>query len=148
MAFDTLTYAKKLQEAGVPPQQAETHAWALKETVEDTLATKQDLQLVRQDVQLVQQDMREMKETVEDTLATKQDLQLVRQDVQLVRQEVRELETRMDGRFTELETRIDGRFKEVDGRFRLLYWMVGFNLTLTLFTFSLTVGVLLKLLAG
>ena len=106
MAFDTLTYAKKLQEAGVPPQQAETHAWALKETVEDTLATKQDLQLVRQ-------------------------------DVELVRQEVRELDTRMDG-----------RFNEVDGRFRLLYWMLGFNLTLTLFTFSVTVGVLLKLLAG
>ena len=99
MAIDTLTYAKKLQEAGVPPQQAETHAWALKETVEDTLATKQDLQLVRQ-------------------------------DVQLVRQEVRELDTRMDG-----------RFKEVDGRFRLLYWMVGFNL-------ALTIGILLKLLAG
>jgi len=85
MAFDTLTYAKKLQEAGVPPQQAETHAWALKETVEDTLATKQDLQLVRQDV--------------------------------------RDLETRMDGRF------------------RLVYWMLGFDL-------ALTVGILLKLLAG
>ncbi len=121
MAFDTLTYAKKLQEAGVPPQQAETHARALRETVEDILATKQDLQLVRQ--------------------------------------EVRELATRMDGRFkeadgrfTELETHMDGRFKEletrIDGRFRLLYWMVGFNLTLTLFTFSLTAGVLLKLLAG
>ena len=85
MAFDTLTYAKKLQEAGVPPQQAETHAWALQETVEDTLVTKQDLR--------------------------------------------------------ELETRMDGRFKEVDGRFRLLYWMVGFNL-------ALTMGILLKLLAG
>ena len=85
MAFDTLAYAKKLQEAGVPPQQAETHAWALKETVEDTLATKQDLQLVRQDV--------------------------------------RDLETRMDGRF------------------RLVYWMIGFDL-------ALTAGILLKLLAG
>ena len=96
MAFDTLTYAKKLQEAGVPPQQAETHAWALKETVEDTLATKQDL---------------------------------------------REQDTRIDGRFNELETRIDGRF-------RLVYWMLGFNLVLTLFIFSLTAGILLKLLAG
>ena len=125
MAFDTLTYAKKLQEAGVPPQQAETHAWALKETVEDTLATKQDL---------------------------------------------RELNTRIDGRFTDLETRMDGRFKEVDGRFtaletsidgrfneletrfegrfRLVYWMLGFNLALTLITFSVTAGLLLKLLAG
>ena len=103
MAFDTLTYAKKLQEAGVPPQQAETHAWALKETVEDTLATKQDL---------------------------------------------REQDTRIDGRFNELETRIDGRFNVVDGRFRLLYWMLGFNLMLTLFIFSLTVGILLKFPTG
>ena len=43
MAFDTLTYAKKLQEAGVPPQQAEAHAGALKELVEGNLATRQDL---------------------------------------------------------------------------------------------------------
>ena len=99
MAFDTLTYAKKLQEAGVPPRQAETHAWALKESVEDTLATKQDIQLLQKDLR-------------------------------------------------ELETRMDGRFMEVEGRFRLLYWMLGFNLTLTLFTLSLTAGILLKLLAG
>ncbi len=92
MAFDTLTYAKKLQEAGVPPRQAETHAWALKETVEDTLATKQDLQLVRQDVR-------------------------------------------------ELELRMDGRFNVVDARFRLVYWMLGFDL-------ALTAGILLKLFAG
>jgi hypothetical protein len=40
------------------------------------------------------------------------------------------------------------RFKEIHGRFRLLYWMLGFNLTLSLFTLSLAVGILLKLLAG
>ena len=135
MAFGTLTYAKKLQEAGVPPQQAETHAWALKEQVEDTLATKLDLQLVRQDVQLVRSDVRELDTRIEGRFKE------------------------VDGRFTELETRIEGRFKEVDGRFteletrmdgrfRLLYWMLGFNMALTLFTFSLTAGVLLKLLAG
>ena len=124
MAFDTLTYAKKLQEAGVPPQQAETHAWALKEQVEDTLATKLDLQLVRQDVQLVRSDVRELDTRIEGRFKE------------------------VDGRFTELETRMDGRFKEVDGRFRLLYWMLGFNLALTLFTFSLTAGLFLKLLAG
>ena len=117
MAFDTLTYAKKLQEAGVPPQQAETHAWALKEQVEDTLATKLDLQLVRQDVQLVRSDVRELDTRIEGRFKE------------------------VDGRFTELETRMDGRF-------RLLYWMLGFNMALTLFTFSLTAGVLLKLLAG
>ncbi len=114
MAFDTLTYAKKLQEAGVPPQQAETHAWALKETVEDTLVTKQDLR----------------------ELETRMDARFKEVDARFT-----ELETRIDGRFTELETRMDGRFKEVDGRFRLVYWMLGFDL-------ALTAGILLKLFAG
>ncbi len=132
MAFDTLTYAKKLQEAGVPPQQAETHAWALKETVEDTLATKQDLQLVRQDVRNLETRMNGRFNELE-----------ARTDARF-----NELETRIDGRFkevdgrfTELETRMDGRFKEVDGRFRLVYWMLGFDL-------ALTAGILLKLFAG
>jgi hypothetical protein len=80
----TLKYAKRLHEAGLPLNQAEVHADALREATLDTVATKQDL---------------------------------------------RELETR------------------VDGRFRLLYWMLGFNLTLSLFTLSLTAGLLIKLLA-
>ena len=132
MAFDTLTYAKKLQEAGVPPQQAETHAWALKETVEDTLATKQDL--------------RELNTRIDSRfseLNTRMDGRFKEIDGRFT-----ELETRLDGRFkeidgrfTDLETRIDGRFKEVDGRFRLVYWMIGFDL-------ALTAGILLKLLAG
>jgi hypothetical protein len=36
----------------------------------------------------------------------------------------------------------------IDGRFRLLYWMLGFNLTLTLFILSFTAAIVLKLLAG
>jgi ribosomal protein L16 Arg81 hydroxylase len=121
MAFDTLTYAKKLQEAGVPTLQAEAHAGALRALAEDNLATKQDLK------------------QLETTL--RHEIGLVRQElhgeIELVRRDMKEQETRMDG-----------RFKEVDGRFRLLYWMVGFNLTLTLFTLSLSAGILLKLLAG
>ena len=122
--LDTLKYAKRLQQAGFTDLQAEAQAQALWEAIESTVATKQDL---------------------------------------------RELETRINGRFNELEARLDGRFKDVegrfkdvegrfkdvegrfkdvegrftdvDGRFRLLYWMVGFNL-------ALTVAILLKLLAG
>ena len=43
VAFDTLTYARKLREAGVPQAQAAAHAEALGATVTETLATKQDL---------------------------------------------------------------------------------------------------------
>lgn len=43
MAVDTLSYAKKLEAAGVERRQAEAHAEALKGAVDAGLATKPDL---------------------------------------------------------------------------------------------------------
>jgi len=43
LTFDTLMFAKRLIEAGVPKKQAEVQAEAMKEIVEDKIATKQDL---------------------------------------------------------------------------------------------------------
>jgi len=44
-AFDTLGYAKRLRDAGIPQQQAEAHAEAAREFVMTELVTKTDLQL-------------------------------------------------------------------------------------------------------
>ncbi len=49
-SFDTLTYAKKLQEAGFTPQQAEAQAEALRAVVDQNLATKQDIADLRRDM--------------------------------------------------------------------------------------------------
>ena len=76
MAFDTLTYAKKLQEAGVPPQQAEAHAGALKELVEGNLATRPDIEELRA---ATKQDLKE----VEARLV--HEIELVRRDMELMR---------------------------------------------------------------
>jgi hypothetical protein len=43
-AFDTLGYAKRLRDAGVPDRQAEAHAEAAREFIMPELVTKQDLQ--------------------------------------------------------------------------------------------------------
>ncbi|MCK4248504.1 MAG: hypothetical protein KAX15_01870 [Candidatus Omnitrophica bacterium] len=43
ITFDTLAYAKKLEKAGVPEIQAEAHAEAIAELVDEELATKRDL---------------------------------------------------------------------------------------------------------
>lgn len=43
IAFDTLAYANKLKQAGVPGRQAEVQAEAMAELVEERLATKRDL---------------------------------------------------------------------------------------------------------
>jgi len=41
--FDTLMYSKKLREAGFTEQQAEIQAEAIKELIDNNLATKSDL---------------------------------------------------------------------------------------------------------
>ncbi|MEA2943687.1 MAG: hypothetical protein QOD09_4216 [Bradyrhizobium sp.] len=43
-AFDTLGYAKRLRDGGVPNPQAEAHAEAAREFIMTELVTKQDLQ--------------------------------------------------------------------------------------------------------
>lgn len=48
--FDTLMYAKKLREAGFSEKQAEIQAEALKEIIQDNLATKQDISDLRKDL--------------------------------------------------------------------------------------------------
>jgi hypothetical protein len=44
MTIDTLEYVKKLEAAGLDPKLAEAHAEALRATVVQDLATKNDLQ--------------------------------------------------------------------------------------------------------
>jgi hypothetical protein len=43
-AFDTLAYSKRLRDKGIPQEQAEAHAEAIREFVMADLATKADLQ--------------------------------------------------------------------------------------------------------
>jgi len=63
--FDTLAYAKRLREAGVPEPQAEAQAGALADALRQNageLATKQDVQELRLDIR------REMAELKADLL--------------------------------------------------------------------------------
>jgi hypothetical protein len=50
-AFDTLGYAKRLRDAGVPNPQAEAHAEAAREFIMTELVTKQDLLTTKQELQ-------------------------------------------------------------------------------------------------
>ena len=58
VAFDTLSYARRLREVGVPQEQAEVHAEALAAAVTETLATKHDLQELSA---TMKQDLRELE---------------------------------------------------------------------------------------
>ena len=60
-AFDTLSYAKRLRDAGISQGQAEAHAEAAREFVMGELVTKADLQAVKADLQAVKADLQAVK---------------------------------------------------------------------------------------
>lgn len=88
MSFDTLSFAKRLTEAGEKPAVAEAHAMALKEFVMDTIATKADLRDLS----------RSLGEEIQD----------VRDDIQGVRGEIADVRSEMRGEFAKVRTEIDG----------------------------------------
>ena len=50
-AFDSLGYARRLREAGVPQDQAEAHADAAREFIMAELATRYDLDVLRRELE-------------------------------------------------------------------------------------------------
>jgi uncharacterized membrane protein YheB (UPF0754 family) len=52
--FDTLMYAKKLREAGFSEKQAEIQAEALKEIIDNNLATKHDIEKLSNKIEKVE----------------------------------------------------------------------------------------------
>ncbi|HUB50122.1 MAG TPA: hypothetical protein VMB73_34560 [Acetobacteraceae bacterium] len=57
-AFDTLGYAKRLRDAGVPAKEAEAHAEAAREFIMTELVTKSDLDVTRRELE-ASMDIRE-----------------------------------------------------------------------------------------
>jgi uncharacterized coiled-coil DUF342 family protein len=106
VSFDTLSFAKRLTEAGEKPEVAEAHAMysrnmysrkmALKEFVMETIATKADIrdlrnelraeiQDVRDEVQDVRQEIGTFRKEVSDRFATKGEL---RHEIGLLRKDI------------------------------------------------------------
>lgn len=50
MKFDTLAWAKKLEKAGIPSEQAEAQVEMLSDVIEDNVCLKQDLAEVKKDI--------------------------------------------------------------------------------------------------
>ena len=109
MAFDTLTYAKKLQESGVPSQQAEAHAEALKDLVESNLATKQDIESVRLEIELLRGEFRhDPKET---NTGFRRDM---KEMGSRLRRDMKEMGSRLRRDMKEMETGLRHDMKEMD----------------------------------
>ncbi len=68
-AFDTLTYARKLEEAGFTPQQAEVQAHALADIVDERLATKEDIRRIEEAIEALriatEKDIKQMEKRID-----------------------------------------------------------------------------------
>jgi hypothetical protein len=62
VSFDTLSFAKRLTEAGEKPAVAEAHAMALKEFVMETVATKADIRELRDEIHDLRDEVQEARQ--------------------------------------------------------------------------------------
>src|SRR5262249_2309313 len=111
--FDSLGYAKRLRDGGVPRDQAEVHAEAARDFIMAELATKADLMKTEQRLQTslvtsITEVQTEIRATKADLLATEQKLQtsLPATD-QKPQTSITELQTELRTSVRELDTKID-----------------------------------------
>jgi hypothetical protein len=82
-AMDTLGYAKRLRDAGIPQQQAEAHAEATRDFVMAELVTKSDLQTTKSDLQTAVQTAVQLLEARIDAQSLQIEAQTLRLTVWL-----------------------------------------------------------------
>jgi DNA-binding transcriptional MerR regulator len=113
--IDTLKLSKRLQAAHMPSEQADALADGLAESLREDYVTREHFD---QGLTVLRSDMNSRIDTLRS-----------------------DMNSRIDTLRAEMNSRIDTLRADMEGRFRLLYWMLGFNL-------ALTVGVLGRLLVA
>jgi uncharacterized coiled-coil DUF342 family protein len=101
VSFDTLSFAKRLTEAGEKPAVAEAHAMALKEFVMETIATKAD---IRELSRSFGEEIGDVRDEIQDLRA---EIGNVRGELNGFREEVRQ-------EFTSLRKEFEDRFATKD----------------------------------
>lgn len=151
--FDSLAYARALEEAGMPRAQAEALGRQQQKTVEDIasakdVARREDIdrlaaRMNEQDNKLAAQ-MKEMDVRLTGRIAeldARLTGQIAELDTRLTLQ-MKELETRLSGKIAELDTRLTTQMEEkiAAAKYDLLRWIVGTGISI--------VGVMLALAIG
>jgi hypothetical protein len=120
--FDTLEYARRLAEAGIPADQADAHAQALSEALATASVTPAELVLVRSEL-LARMD------TLKSEVYARIDL----------------LKVEIDARLDRIEERVDGIEALVESKLRPLRWLLGIALAGQAVTLGLVALILTRL---
>ena len=127
--FDTLEYARRLAEAGIPADQADAHAQALSDALATASVTPAELVLVRSEL-LARMDMLKSELLAQmDMLKSELSAQM-----DLLKSEVYAridlLKVEIDARFDRLKVEIDARLERLEAGLRSLRWLFGLLLAL------------------
>ena len=87
-AFDTHAFVKRLTRAGMDERQAEALIECQTQLINDSLATKQDMEEVKLDIEEVKRDIQEVKLDIEEV---KRDIQEVKLDIEEVKRDIEEV---------------------------------------------------------
>ena len=144
--FDTLEYARRLAEAGIPADQADAHAQALSDALATASVTPAELVLVRSELlarmDMLKSELSAQMDLLKSEVYARIDLLKVEIDARFDRFRV-EIDTRLD-RF---KVEIDTRFERLETGLRQVRWLLGIALAGQVATLAL-VGVLLTRLPG
>ncbi len=140
VAFDTLTYATKLEEAGFTSDQAAVQAHALADIVDERLATKEDIRDIKRDIKAfriaAEKDIKALRIAAEkdtEQLEKRIDLKLetlrmeVKKDIEIHSQGIKkDMETlRMEVK-KDIEIHSQGIKKDMEAmRLSLIIWLGG-----------------------
>jgi uncharacterized protein involved in exopolysaccharide biosynthesis len=126
--FDTLTYVKRLREAGESEAVAEAHAMAVKDLVLDQVATKDDIALLRAELEAkIENETQRLEakiEGVEQSLEAK--IEGVEQSLE---GKIEGVEQRLEAKIEGVEQSLEGKMAQlqtvVHANTRRLEWMIG-----------------------
>jgi hypothetical protein len=106
--FDSLQYAKKLQEVGFTNEQAEVQAAAIIDLIDDNLATKHDVTSIRNNLVEMEERLNHRVTDVEERLDNR-----ITDVAERLGNRITDTEERLDNRLTGLEERLSNRINEM-----------------------------------
>jgi len=131
--FDTLSYTRRLEAAGVPAEQADAHAHALSEALRTQLATKADVQLAKMElndkIELVRLELSDKIELVRTELNDKIDRVHLELSGRMDR-----MEAKQAAEFAELRALIRDQTSQV--RTEIMRWVFGLSIGQTAVMFA------------
>ena len=154
-SFDTLSYAKALQQGGIPTKQAEAMATGLLHYLKNEVATKSDIILLRTELK---GDIAELRNELKGDIA---DLRIeLKGDIAELRNELKgdiaELRTEFKSDIAELRNdmvefkteirgdiiRLQAEVAMMRERFKIVYWAIGILAFLNLAAIGFTISLL------